>query len=812
MGKSKSRSTPYRNLGARSRPRADEVQADLALAARRAEDGSELVDALTTEALTPAQRSPEEVLTTYDKLTLQIEEYRRCALAATAREEAARTREEAARAREEAARAREEAVEADRQRIRTDLNLAAQAQAEAEEIRGRLARAEARLDERDAQLRDREKAAEAGFVAEAERARAALDAELAELRRAASAEVAAERERWVTERTEALAEIERTRRERLADAERVHAELAQEHQRLATREQQLEDDQVSLRGQKIQLERRERDLESEVTARAVAEVSALDREVQILRIQHAAAQEAVADLHRQLAEREQMLLKIGSSDPAHVLDEMERLRAQNAELRDKLAARIGDEDLDRLRWLEQQNRELNSAREQLSYELQELRGAALANRINNLQVKQLADAERHFEVLTRGYEGRIAELRSAVDTLYQDRPDPGTPLFPRCVAMDDDPALDEPGEVSGDLPDLAVLARSLQTTMFAEHDRAYRLNDICVLLGGLAMSRLHLLEGMSGIGKTSLPRALAGALGTDCAVIEVQAGWRDRTDLFGHHNTFERRFEETEFLQALYRAQTPRHRNRPFFIVLDEMNLSRPEQYFSVLLSKLENDDGVPIQLVTRGDGRAPRQLVDGTSIALPPNVWFIGTANQDESTLEFADKTYNRAHLMELPAQRPSLDLDRKSGPALPPYGTDALRRAFKQARRTRREEEKAVLEFVAYLAGDLHEHGRAVLGPRVENQLRTFTSVVVAARQGDPTGEQPEYGDADQDGRSLAADHFLAMKVLRTVRGRYDVTVTGLGKLREAIRMAWDLHEMAGEPVRCVRLLDDEVHRRES
>ncbi|GAA3300806.1 hypothetical protein GCM10020218_093330 [Dactylosporangium vinaceum] len=75
------------------------------------------------------------------------------------------------------------------------------------------------------------------------------------------------------------------------------------------------------------------------------------------------------------------------------------------------------------------------------------------------------------------------------------------------------------------------------------------------------MSRLHLLEGMSGIGKTSLPVALAKALGTECAVVEVQAGWRDRTDLFGHHNTFERRFEESEFLQALYLAQTPRYRS-----------------------------------------------------------------------------------------------------------------------------------------------------------------------------------------------------------------------------------------------------------
>ena len=68
-------------------------------------------------------------------------------------------------------------------------------------------------------------------------------------------------------------------------------------------------------------------------------------------------------------------------------------------------------------------------------------------------------------------------------------------------------------------------------------------------------------------------------------IIEVQAGWRDRHDLFGHYNTFERRFQEEPFLLALYKAQTPRYRDRPFFIVLDEMNLARPEQYFSVLLS-----------------------------------------------------------------------------------------------------------------------------------------------------------------------------------------------------------------------------------
>jgi MoxR-like ATPase len=400
-------------------------------------------------------------------------------------------------------------------------------------------------------------------------------------------------------------------------------------------------------------------------------------------------------------------------------------------------------------------------------------------------------------------------LHGTVQELTRDRPDPGTPLFPRCVAMDDDLDLSEPGAVSADRPDLSRLARSLQTVMFADSRRAYRLNDVCVLLGGLAMSRLHLLEGMSGIGKTSLPVALAKALGTECAVVEVQAGWRDRTDLFGHHNTFERRFEESEFLQALYLAQTPRYRERPFFIVLDEMNLARPEQYFSVLLSQLERD-GEPIQLVTRGSGRAPQWFVDGWRIRLPRNVWFIGTANQDESTLEFADKTYNRAHLMELPAQRPELPAPAEV-PEIEPYSAAALRKSFDQAKQAYQADTDEVRKFLNVIADDLREHGRVVVAPRLERQLEEFVPVVVAARAGGPVAEPPEPEDREQDGRSLAADHFLARKVIRSLRGRYDVTPGGLGKIRDAVCTAWELSRLRGTPVRCVRILDDERRRRE-
>jgi AAA domain (dynein-related subfamily) len=748
-------------------------EADVAMAIREAAETSELAAALTAEGLSPAPPparraagdDPDGLLTALDALRVQKAEYGRCA--------------EAAASRERDAEAHIAQLHTATNRAQADLEAAAGSRAEAERLRDRMAEETALLDAREAQMRQQDQAAES---------------RLAE-RRAAD-----------------LAEIDEVRRERLADLEQERGQLTRTRQELDELRADLEFERGRQLGEDIRLSRLSTDLEAEIQARAADAIGALERDLHVIRIEAESRAKVIEDLDAKLVEQATVLLKIGTSDPGHLLDQLDRLQTDNRELRDKLAARLEDDDLDRLRRLEQQNRALVAERDKLKYELEEVRGHALANRINNLQMKQLDDAERHFEVLRRGYESRITELSTAIEELYRDRPDPGTPLFPRCVAMDDDPRL---SESVGDSPtpiDLSTLATSLQGFMYAQGNRAYRRNDVCLVLGGLAMSKLHLLEGMSGIGKTSLPKAFAAALGTECAVVEVQAGWRDRTDLFGHHNTFERRFEESEFLQALYLAQTPLYRDRPFFIVLDEMNLSRPEQYFSVVLSKLENNDGEPIQLVSQGNGRAPGYLVDGARIALPDNVWFVGTANQDESTLEFADKTYNRAFLMELPSRHPSLQ--STAAPEIPVYSTRALRQAFREAARLHGADTKAVHDFISGLAGDLYAYGRAVMGARLEKQLSSFVPVVAAAKAGGMTGYETDngYDDEGQDGRALAADHFLAMKLLRSLRGRYDVTPDGIKKLGDAVSTSWELQNMTGAPVRSMRLLDEEKRRRES
>jgi hypothetical protein len=93
------------------------------------------------------------------------------------------------------------------------------------------------------------------------------------------------------------------------------------------------------------------------------------------------------------------------------------------------------------------------------------------------------------------------------------------------------------------------------------------------------------------------------------------------------------------------------------------MNLSRPEQYFAEFLSALEKNDPRD-RLISLSESQlpnAPALLVEGRRIRVPHNVWFVGTANHDETTNEFADKTYDRAHVMTLPRHEAGFKIEPK-------------------------------------------------------------------------------------------------------------------------------------------------------
>lgn len=434
--------------------------------------------------------------------------------------------------------------------------------------------------------------------------------------------------------------------------------------------------------------------------------------------------------------------------------------------------------------------ELTRQRDALQQELDRRLNGATA--LQSVQDRKKV-LEHHNALLRKDLE----ELGERIDQLT-DRRD-AQAFYPNCSAMDLADAYQQRPQTSDQVGNLAAFVADLQQRIAYDPDEAkrlyYSIEDLRIFVAGLAMSPLHILQGISGTGKTSLPRAFAQAVGTPAQLIEVQAGWRDRHDLIGHHNAFERRYYEHAFLQALYRAQTPAYADRPCIVILDEMNLSRPEQYFADVLSALEQPEGSRwLKIYHDRVPGSPRLFKDeeGRELALPPNLWFVGTANHDETTLEFADKTYDRAHVMELPRGRESFAVR----PPQPrgPVSNQVLRRAFDDACRTHADAAGACIEFLEVQLREPLDAGFQVgWGNRLERQLRRFVPVVIAA--GGSRGE--------------ALDHVIATKFLRKVRDRFDTRPEDIDRLRETLLASWDYLDDKHQPRRSLAVLDGELRR---
>ena len=226
-----------------------------------------------------------------------------------------------------------------------------------------------------------------------------------------------------------------------------------------------------------------------------------------------------------------------------------------------------------------------------------------------------------------------------------------------------------PGEGEVALPALtAIISTVQQAGYFPE-------GLIAQLHAGLwSHPRRHfgILTGLSGAGKTLLARSYATALAKGdperrLFTLPVQPGWYDPGALLGYVNPLRAdSYVRSPFLEFLIRvAADP---TNPYVAVLDEMNLSHPEQYMAPLLSAMETGDA--IQLHTEGD------YFDGIPgrLPYPKNLVLIGTVNMDETTHGLSDKVLDRAFVLEFWR----VDLD-----AYPRWGKRAISAAHEQRAR---------------------------------------------------------------------------------------------------------------------------------
>ena len=257
----------------------------------------------------------------------------------------------------------------------------------------------------------------------------------------------------------------------------------------------------------------------------------------------------------------------------------------------------------------------------------------------------------------------------------------------------------------------------------------------------MAASKILILEGISGTGKTSLPYSFSRYMKNPATIVSVQPSFRDRTELLGYFNEFSKRFNETEFLRALYEAG---YREDPSLIVLDEMNLARIEYYFAEMLSVLEmpSHDEWVLDLVPTAWPKDPK-LLDAGKIHISDTLWFVGTANNDDSTFTITDKVYDRAVPIELNERAAAFECEPY--PATP-ISTTHLMELFAQAK-VEHPISEATLEKMNKLDTYLQTRFKLAFGNRIIKQMYEFIPVYVAC------------GGTELDG----LDYIIARKVLK-------------------------------------------------
>ncbi len=269
----------------------------------------------------------------------------------------------------------------------------------------------------------------------------------------------------------------------------------------------------------------------------------------------------------------------------------------------------------------------------------------------------------------------------------------------------------------------------------------YEHRTLRLFLAAFASTRLIILQGISGTGKTSLPYSFGKFLQNDAIIASVQPSWRDRTELFGYFNEFTKRFNETEVLKKMYEAT---YKEDIYLTILDEMNIARVEYYFAEMLSILEmpSRDEWIVSLVPSVWPTDPKHLFDG-KLKLPDNMWYIGTINNDDSTFAVTDKVYDRAIPIDINTKGKFFEAPWTDNLTLSYKHLESMFAECKEKYKVSEESLRKLAELDDYVI----EHFRLAFGNRIVKQLQDFVPAYVGC------------GGTEIDG----LDFVLCHKILR-------------------------------------------------
>jgi FtsZ-binding cell division protein ZapB len=397
---------------------------------------------------------------------------------------------------------------------------------------------------------------------------------------------------------------------------------------------------------RIEAELIEKRAERERVAAELERAERLMREHEALTADHAELARQVAELRGEVAELTNLKLRADE-----IREEIDALTRRSAELQgrvDELVARQ-----------EQAQAEARAAQERL---------ARLGSEVSEGEAKHAALLRA-----VSSLEHQRAELMAQIETLKEKAG----------IATGDGKSADPLSELRTLPPVLRILRK---WPARAQEEEAVALQRVRTHLKGLGLhypdrvlrafhtamkvnetTQMAVLAGISGTGKSQLPRRYAEAMGMGFLQVPVQPRWDSPQDLMGFYNYIESRYRPTDLARALFhldRFNGPEDdedlHDRMMLVLLDEMNLARVEYYFSDFLSRLESRP--PRNEEERDEARKDSEIE--LDVPMPQgqpaprvypgyNLLFAGTMNEDESTQSLSDKVVDRANVLRFSAPR---------------------------------------------------------------------------------------------------------------------------------------------------------------
>jgi hypothetical protein len=557
------------------------------------------------------------------------------------------------------------------------------------------------IEAEKAKLTAREKATiiaeqkrDAGFADE----RTTLSIELRDKRAQVEAEISNAREKQLSELEDEVARLRAYRLAKVSEAEndereRIRAEIAKEREAWT---KQQDDTQKQLSAERTEFEKQKgalSALQSEIEGRKIeleADARTLERKEQRLEQQwqkrnaqlddeveekvaerrkslelaEASSKEENARLRESLRIQtelvstfEQLRQQLGGKDPAEILRELNSQTDELKRLREELATRPTEEMRERNQVLESEAKSQKARADELSRQVTN-NEAAIAevgdlrrkNSELNAENKSLGQKASIFEGAANEAHAELNRLRTAYERPAEIEARYKEIELPHIKADSIRPP------VKADIDEMTWLTGiGNACNTYGLHFNPRILKAFHTALKTAEWSPLTILAGVSGTGKSELPRLYSHFGGIFFEPLSVQPNWDSQESMLGFFNSIDNKFDSQPALRFLAQSQKPWSDDYPglqdavCLILLDEMNLAHPELYFAEFLSKLELRRGrrgndVPFIPVKIGAGMKPYEL------PLGPNVLWTGTMNQDETTKSLSDKVLDRSIIINFP------------------------------------------------------------------------------------------------------------------------------------------------------------------